>query len=88
MQPLRCVVADDQVTLEFEIDLYNAGTAPARAVLAEASMLNAGGTQEQELSAFFANPVGAGQRDRLHPAVETRDDDQPGRRAAGGDPGI
>jgi len=62
MQPLRCVVADDQVTLEFEIDLYNAGTAPARAVLAEASMLNAGGTQEQELSAFFANPVGAGQR--------------------------
>lgn len=62
MQPLRCLVADDQVTLEFEIDLFNAGTAPARAVLAEASMLNAGGTQEQELSAFFANPVGAGQR--------------------------
>jgi len=62
MQPLRCIVADDQVTLEFEIDLFNAGTAPARAVLAEASMLNAGGTQEQELSAFFSNPVGAGQR--------------------------
>ena len=62
MQPLRCLVADDQVTLEFEIDLFNAGSAPARAVLAEASLLNAGGTQEQELSAFFANPVGAGER--------------------------
>lgn len=56
------MIADDEVTLEFEIDLFNAGTAPARAVLAEASMLNAGGTQEQDLSAFFANPVGAGQR--------------------------
>ena len=62
VQPLRCMIADDEVTLEFEIDLFNAGTAPARAVLAEASMLNASGTQEQDLSAFFANPVGAGQR--------------------------
>jgi hypothetical protein len=62
MQPLRCVVEDDRVTLEFEIELFNAGTAPARAVLAEASLLNAGATQNEELSAFFANPVGAGER--------------------------
>lgn len=62
MQPLRCLVADDQVTIEFEVDLYNAGTAPARAVLAEASLLNASATQDEELAAFFANPVGAGER--------------------------
>jgi hypothetical protein len=68
IEPLRCVIADDQVEIEFAIDLYNAGTAPARAVLAEASMLNAGATQEQELAGFFANPVGAGQRlDAIQP---------------------
>jgi hypothetical protein len=62
MQPLRCMVEDEQVTIEFEVDLYNAGTAPARAVLAEASLLNASATHDQELAAFFANPVGAGER--------------------------
>jgi hypothetical protein len=68
IEPLRCVIADDQVEIEFAIDLYNAGTAPARAVLAEASMLYAGATQEQELAGFFANPVGAGQRlDAIQP---------------------
>jgi hypothetical protein len=62
VQPLRCVVGDSQVTIEFEIELFNAGTAPARAVLAEASLMNAGATQDKELIAFFANPVGAGER--------------------------
>jgi hypothetical protein len=62
VQPLRCVVEDERVTLEFEFELYNSGTAPARAVLAEASLLNAGANQDQELAAFFANPLGAGER--------------------------
>jgi hypothetical protein len=62
MQPLRCVVEDDQVTIEFEVELFNAGTAPARAVLAEASLLNASAAEGQELAAFFANPTGAGER--------------------------
>lgn len=62
VQPLRCLVEDSQVTIEFEIELFNAGTAPARAVLAEASLMNAGATQDKELITFFANPVGAGDR--------------------------
>ena len=62
VQPLRCVVDDSQVTIEFEIDLFNAGSAPARAVMAEAPLFNPGAMQEQELSAFFSNPVGAGNR--------------------------
>jgi hypothetical protein len=62
VQPLRCVVDDSQVTIEFEVELFNAGAAPARAVLAEASLLNASATQDQELAAFFANPVGQGDR--------------------------
>jgi hypothetical protein len=61
-QPLRCLLEDEQVTIEFELELFNAGAAPARAVLAEASLFNAGATQEQELAAFFANPHGAGER--------------------------
>lgn len=62
VQPIRCVVEEDRVVLDFELELHNSGTAPARAVLAEASLFNAGATQDRELSAFFANPVGAGER--------------------------
>ena len=55
VKPLRCVVDDDQVTIEFELELFNAGTAPARAIHAEASIINASATQDQDLAAFFAN---------------------------------
>jgi hypothetical protein len=60
IQPLRCLVEENQVTIEFELELFNSGSAPARAVLAEASMFNAGVTQDEQLARFFANPVGAG----------------------------
>jgi hypothetical protein len=60
-QPLRCIVDDSQVVIEFEAELLNSGSAAARAVLAEASLFNAGPTQDQDLGAFFANPVGAGE---------------------------
>lgn len=69
VQPLRCVITDDQVAIEFEIELVNSGTAPARAVLAEASLFNAGADQEQVLQAFFANPVGKGDRLELIPPL-------------------
>ena len=55
VKPLRCVVDDDQVAIEFELELFNAGTAPARAIHAEASIINASATQDQDLAAFFAN---------------------------------
>jgi hypothetical protein len=61
VRPLRCLVEDGQVTLEFELDLFNAGTAPARAILAEASLLNASATQDQELAAFFSRPAAQGE---------------------------
>ncbi|MFL6777280.1 MAG: hypothetical protein ACJ8FN_12935 [Sphingomicrobium sp.] len=69
VQPLRCVITDDQVAIEFEIELFNSGAAPARAVLAEASLFNAGADQEQVLQAFFANPVGKGDRLEIIPAL-------------------
>ena len=60
--PLRCVVDDDRVTVDFELGLTNNGSAPARAVLIEASMFNAGPAQDQAIGAFFANPVAKGER--------------------------
>jgi hypothetical protein len=61
-QPARCIVEDHQVTFEFELELFNSGSAPARAVLVEATLFNASNGQEQELGKFFANPVGQGER--------------------------
>ena len=59
MQPLRCLFDEEQVTIEFEVELFNSGTAPARAVIAEASLFNASAGQEQELAAFYARPPAA-----------------------------
>jgi len=60
--PIGCQVDDDRVIVEFEVQVSNNGTAPARDVLVEASMFNAGATQDQDIGAFFANPQGQGER--------------------------
>ena len=60
--PGRCVVEDDKATIQFDIAVFNSGSAPARDVLIEASMFNAGPAQDQEIGAFFANPVAKGDR--------------------------
>jgi hypothetical protein len=60
--PTRCVLDEEKVAIEFEIELFNSGSAPARAVLVEASLFNAGPTQDSDIGAFFADPVGAGDR--------------------------
>ena len=60
--PGRCVVEEDKATIQFDIAVFNSGSAPARDVLIEASMFNAGPTQDQEIGAFFAHPVAKGER--------------------------
>jgi hypothetical protein len=71
-QPLRCIVSDDSVTIEFELELFNSGNAPARDILVEALIVNAGPTQDQELAAFFARPPGPGNRiELIHPLSRT-----------------
>jgi hypothetical protein len=62
LQPLRCIVEKTRITFEFELDIFNSGNAPARDVLVEASVFNAGPTQEQDIGAFFAQPVAQGER--------------------------
>jgi hypothetical protein len=69
-QPLRCIVEDTSVTVEFELDVYNSGSAPARAVLVEASLFNAGPTQDRDIGAFFASPVGDGDRIAVIPPLK------------------
>ena len=69
-RPLRCILEDDKVTVEFELELFNSGSGPARAVLAEASLFNAGGSQDREIGAFFANPVAQGDRIQVIPPLK------------------
>jgi hypothetical protein len=68
--PLRCILEDERVTIEFELELFNSGSGPARAVLAEASLFNAGGSQDREIGAFFANPVAQGERIQVIPPLK------------------
>jgi hypothetical protein len=60
--PLRCVVEEQQVRFEFELSLFNSGSAAARDVLIEAITINAGPSQEQEIAAFLARANGDGER--------------------------
>ena len=60
--PVRCIVEEQQVRFEFELSLFNSGSAPARDVLIEAVTINAGPTQEQEIATFFARVKGEGDR--------------------------
>jgi hypothetical protein len=60
--PMRCIVDDEKVTFEFDLELLNSGKAPARNVLVEASLFNASNEQEDVLTRFFQNPVGEGER--------------------------
>ena len=58
--PLRCVVEQARATIEFEVNITNSGSAPARDLLVEAMLFNAGPAQDQEIGNFFAYPVGKG----------------------------
>ena len=70
-EPRRCVVEDERVTFEFDLSMMNSGTAPARNVLIEASTFNAGPTQDQEIEAFFSNPIGEGERIAAIPPLKS-----------------
>jgi hypothetical protein len=61
-KPLRCILEDQHLIVEFELELFNSGSAPARSVLVEGSLFNAGNMQDAELGAFFENPVAEGER--------------------------
>jgi hypothetical protein len=69
--PVRFVIDNDVVTIEFELGVQNSGNAPARGVLVEASLFNAGQDQERDLRAFFEAPVAKGERIAAIPPLKT-----------------
>ena len=54
--PVACRVDDERVEFEFEIEILNSGAGPARDARVQASLFNAGPTQEQDIGAFMARP--------------------------------
>ena len=56
------ILDGEKAVLEFEMSLFNSGSAPARDVLVEGALFNAGPMQDQQISAFFQNPIGQGNR--------------------------
>ena len=55
-EPDRCIIEDERVVFEFELDVYNSGSTPATDVRVAIQMFNAAPDQEGELAAFFAAP--------------------------------
>lgn len=68
--PVRCILEDKRVIVEFDVELFNSGSAPARAVLVEAALFNAGPAQDAQIGGFFANPVGNGERIAVIPPLK------------------
>jgi hypothetical protein len=54
LNPDRALLDEQGTAIAFEVTLYNSGSAAARDVVIEARLLNAGASQDVELSAFFA----------------------------------
>jgi hypothetical protein len=59
--PAAAIVDDEKGAIQFEVTIYNSGSAPARDVLVEAAMFNAGPDQDQVIGQFFARPSEQGE---------------------------
>ena len=59
--PIRAVLTETEALVEFDLLAVNSGSVPARDVVIEGVILNAGAEQEQELAAFFARPQASAQ---------------------------
>lgn len=61
-KPGRAIVDEQKAAVQFELVVVNSGSVPARDVLLEASLFNAGPVQDQQIQLFFDNPVARGDR--------------------------
>ena len=69
-KPVRAVVDEQKAAIQFELSVFNSGSAPARDVLLEASLFNAGPQQDQQIRLFFDNPVAKGDRVPMIPPLQ------------------
>ncbi len=60
-QPSAAIVDEAKGAIQFEVTVYNSGSAPAREVLVEAAMFNAGPDQDQVIGQFFERPSARGE---------------------------
>lgn len=60
LTPDRALLDEAGAAIAFEVTLFNSGSAAARDVIIEAKLLNAGASQDVELSAFFTAPAAPG----------------------------
>lgn len=68
--PQRAIVDEQKAAIAFELSVFNSGSAPARDVLLEASLFNAGPMQDQQIRMFFENPVAKGDRIPVIPPLK------------------
>lgn len=63
LTPVRVDIdASGQAMVLFDLVIINSGTAPARQLLIEGKMFNAGPQQDEQIAAFFRTPRGVGER--------------------------
>jgi hypothetical protein len=60
-QPAAAIVDNEKGAIQFEVTIYNSGSAPARDVLVEAALFNAGPDQDEIIGKFFERPSGQGE---------------------------
>lgn len=68
--PQRAIVDEQKAAVAFALSVFNSGSVPARDVLLEASLFNAGPLQDQQIRLFFDNPVAKGDRIPLIPPLQ------------------
>lgn len=68
--PERAIVDEEKAAIAFALSVFNSGSAPARDVLLEASLFNAGPLQDQQIRLFFDNPVAKGDRIPVIPPLQ------------------
>jgi hypothetical protein len=68
--PLSASFTDKQAVIQFDVTLFNSGSAPARDILLEARLFNAGDDQDEVIAKFFANAAAEGDRLELIPPLQ------------------
>jgi len=69
-KPQRGVIDEQKAAVAFELTVLNSGSVPARDVLLEASLFNAGPVQDQQIQLFYDNPVAKGDRIPVIPPLQ------------------
>ena len=55
--PLEAVFNDHNGVIQFDVTLFNSGSAPAREIRLEARLFNAGADQDEAIERYFASPM-------------------------------